>query len=306
MEKNPGNLQQNQLATPGTRVLIREVGPRDGLQNEKLFLPAQIKMELIKRLADAGISAIEATSFVSPRAVPQLCDAEAVLEGMGELAPGVVLSALVGNAAGVQRALGVRQPALRDIVVVVSASEAHNQANLKRSVTESLSGLDDIRRLAAGRFMVRGAVATAFGCPSQGWISSGDVFRVVDSMMEAGIKEITLADTAGMGEPEQVENLVGGVRERYPGITLALHLHDTRGRGMENARAGVEAGVKVMESSVGGLGGCPFLHGAVGNVSTGKLVGMLHGIGVETGIDLQRLSQCVRFLEEVLDRRLGG
>jgi len=300
------NMQQNQLATPGTRVLIREVGPRDGLQSEKLIIPAQIKIELIRRLAGAGITAIEATSFVSPRAVPQLSDAEAVLEGMSPLASGVVLSALVGNAAGVQRALGVRQPALQEIVVVVSASEAHNRANLKRTVAESLSGLDEICRLAAGRFKVRGAVATAFGCPSQGQISSGDVFRVIDSMMAAGIKEITLADTTGMGEPEQVKQLVGEVRARYPGVTLALHLHDTRGRGLENARTGVIAGVTVVESSVGGLGGCPFLPGAVGNVSTGKLVGMLHGMGVETGIDLQRLSQCVWFLEEILVRRLHG
>lgn len=298
------NLQQNQHATPGTR--IREVGPRDGLQNEKLVLPAEVKVELIRRLAGAGIKAIEATSFVSPRAVPQLGDAEAVLEGLGDTEPGLVLSALVGNAVGVRRALGVKQPALRDLVVVVSASEEHNLANLKRPVAESLHGLREICSLAAGRFRVRGAVATAFGCPTRGAITHGEVFRVVEGMLAVGMREITLADTAGMGEPRQVYDLVVETARRYPGITLALHLHDTRGRGLENARAGLEAGVAILESSIGGLGGCPFLPGAAGNVSTGEMVGLLHEMGVETGVDRERLRQCALFLQEVLGRALRG
>lgn len=300
------NLQQKHLATPGTKVLIREVGPRDGLQNEKVTLPAEIKTELVRRLVGAGITAVEVTSFVSPRTVPQLADAEAVLEGLGDPGPGVVFSALVGNAAGVRRALGLMQPALREMVVVVSASEAHNRANLKRSVDESLRGLDEICRLAEGRFKIRGAVGTAFGCPTRGSIGPGEVFRVMDGMLAAGMHEITLADTAGMGEPDQVYELVRKTGERYPGVTLALHLHNTRGRGLVNARAGLEAGVTILESSVGGLGGCPFLPGAAGNVATGELVHMLRQMGVDTGVDPSRLRQCVMFLQKVLGRRLRG
>lgn len=283
-------------------MLIREVGPRDGLQNEKIFLPTEKKIALVRQLIEAGITAIEATSFVSPRAVPQLADAETLLEGLGDLGTGVVLSALVGNAAGVRRALETKQPALREIVVVVSASEHHNRANLNRTVAESLRGLKEICRLAEGRFRVRGAVATAFGCPAGGNITAREVFRVVDGMLASGVEEITLADTAGMAVPRQVTELVTRTMERYPGVNLALHLHDTRGYGLQNARAGMEAGISVLESSVGGLGGCPFLPGAAGNIATGELVRMLHGMGVKTGVDLGWLRRCALFLEDALGK----
>ncbi|MCG8403169.1 MAG: hydroxymethylglutaryl-CoA lyase [Firmicutes bacterium] len=297
---NSSNWQQNQLATPGT---IREVGARDGLQNEKVIVPTEMKIALIKRFIDAGITAIEVTSFMSPRAVPQLADAGEVLEGLGDPGPGVVLSALVGNAKGVRRALDTKQPALRELAVVVSASEEHNRANLNRSVEESLRGLEEICRLAADRFKVRGTVSTAFGCPYQKEIKPEEVFRVIEAMLAAGIVEITLGDTAGMGEPGQVGKLIMGVREQFPGVSLALHLHDTRGRGLQNARAGIEAGVTIMESSVGGLGGCPFIPGASGNVATGELVRMMHQMGIDTGVDLDRLQECQLFLRSVLDKK---
>ncbi len=286
------------------RILVREVGPRDGLQNEKKILPPEIKISMIRQLAAAGITAIEATSFVHPRAVPQLSDAEAVLEGIGGPGAGVSVSALVGNVRGVQRALAMLHTPLAEIVVVVSASEAHNRANVKRTVAESLAEVREICRLAAGQLKVRGAVATAFGCPYQGGIGAGEVARVVEGMLKEGIGEIVLADTAGMGNPRQVYDLLREIRERYPGVTWGLHLHDTRGRGLANAVAGLQAGVQVLESSVGGLGGCPFIPGAAGNIATGDLVSMLHDMGIETGIDLRRVLQCTQFMEETLGRRL--
>ena len=149
---------------------------------------------------------------------------------------------------------------------------------------------------------MRGTVSTAFGCPYQKEIKPEEVFRVIEAMLAAGIVEITLGDTAGMGEPGQVGKLITGVRERFPGVSLALHLHDTRGRGLQNARAGIEAGVTIMESSVGGLGGCPFIPGASGNVATGELVRMMHQMGIDTGVDLDRLQECQLFLRSVLDK----
>jgi len=291
------------LHWPG-KVLVREVGLRDGLQNEKTVLPTEKKIALIRELTGAGISAIEATSFVHPRAVPQLADAEAVLAGIGAPGPGVTISALVGNVKGMQRALEMLHTPLREIVVVVSASEAHNRANLNRSVAESLAELVEICRLAEGRLRVRGAVATAFGCPYQGAIGIYAVARVIEGMVAAGIREITLADTAGMGNPRQVYDLAGEVGERYSGVDWALHLHDTRGLGLANALAGVLAGVTILECSLGGLGGCPFIPGATGNVATGDLVHMLHKMGVETGMDLRRVLQCTASLERLLGRNL--
>jgi hydroxymethylglutaryl-CoA lyase len=282
------------------RVLVREVGPRDGLQNEKAILPAETKITLIRRLIRAGITAIEATSFVHPRAVPQLSDAETVLEGIGDPGPGVTISALVGNVRGMQRAIAASHTCLREIVVVVSASEAHNRANLNRTVGDSLTELGEIRRLAGERFKVRGAIATAFGCPYQGKISFAEVARVAEGMLAEGIDEITLADTAAAGNPRQVYELVRETVSRYPEVTWALHLHETRGPGPVNAVMGIMAGVHVLESSVGGLGGCPFIPGATGNISTEELVRMLHGMGIETGIDLRLLLQCAEYIKELL------
>lgn len=282
------------------RVLVREVGPRDGLQNERTILPAETKIALIKRLIGAGVAAIEATSFVHPRAVPQLSDAEAVLEGIGDPGPGVTISALVGNVTGMRRAVAVAHTCLREIVVVISASEAHNRANVNRTVGESLRDLREIRRLAGERLKVRGAIATAFGCPHQGNISFAEVARVAEGMLAEGIDAITLADTAAAGNPRQVYDLVRRAVSLYPGVTWALHLHDNRGLGLVNAFAGMLAGVRVLESSVGGLGGCPFLPGATGNIPTEGLVEMLHGMGVATGIDLSLLLRCAGYIKELL------
>lgn len=287
------------------KIIIREVGPRDGLQNEKAMLSTIMKIALIKQLAGAGIKAIEATSFVHPRAVPQLSDAEAVLTGLAGLDPGVTVSALVGNVKGLQRALAVRHTPLREIVVVASTSEAHNRANLNCSVAGTLRDIKEICRLAGGLLQVRGTVATAFGCPYQGVIGTGDVFRIIEGMLEAGIRQIGLADTAGLGNPRQVYELVQEVKRRYPQVCWGLHLHDARGWGLASAVTGVLAGVSVLESSLGGLGGCPFLPGAAGNLATAGLVEMLGSMGIETGVDLSRLNRCTRHLEQCLGRSLS-
>lgn len=273
------------------KVLVREVGPRDGLQNENTILTTEKKISLIKQLISAGITAIEATSFVHPRAVPQLSDAEAVLEGLGDPGSNVIISALVGNIKGMQRALKVRHTSLREIVVVVSASEAHNQANLNRSVPESLAELKEICLLAEGIFRVRGTVSTAFGCPYQGNIEVQEVVRVIEGMRQVGIQEIALADTAGMGNPRQIYNLLQEVLKYFPGTTWALHLHDNKGLGLANCVTGMLAGASVLESSIGGLGGCPFLPGATGNVDTAEVVYMLQQMGIFTGVDLQSIMQ---------------
>lgn len=284
------------------KVLVREVGPRDGLQNEKAILATNRKIALINGLIGAGVVAIEATSFVHPGAVPQLGDAEKLLEGLAEYGSEVVISALVGNARGMERASAMTHTQLSEVVVVVSASEAHNRANLNRSIDESLAELYEISNMAIGKINVRGAVATALGCPYQGNISFHQVNRVIDGMLAAGIGEITLADTAGMGNPRQVYELVTQLKGIYPGVTWSLHLHDTCGLGMANIVMGILAGISVLESSVGGLGGCPFIPGAAGNVATGETIKLLRKMGIDTGIDLERINQCTRKLSGWLGR----
>ncbi|MBE3588765.1 MAG: hydroxymethylglutaryl-CoA lyase [Thermoanaerobacteraceae bacterium] len=291
-------------------ILIREVGPRDGLQNEARLIPAEQKIVFIEKLVQAGLKAVEITSFVHPRAVPQLADAEEVAAGVRRFLEGVrgsgarqvVISALVGNRRGVERALaaGVEQ-----VVMVISASEEHSRANMNMTIAQSLEQLREIAALAAGGGLaLRGAVAVAFGCPYRGKVPPEQVLRIVEAMLQAGIGEITLADTAGLANPRQVYELVAGLYRRYPGTAFALHLHDTRGLALANIVTGIQAGVKIVESSTGGLGGCPFIPGATGNVATGEVVYLLHEMGIKTGVDPEKLQECVRWLEEVLGRKL--
>lgn len=283
-------------------VLIREVGPRDGLQNEETFLPTEKKIEMIKDLAMAGITAIEVTSFVHPGAVPQLRDAERVLEELDETIPRVKLSALIGNAKGMERAL---KTPVHEVMIVISASESHNLANLKMTVEESLNALQEIGEMTRGTGKtLRGAVGTSFGCFYQGEVTLDEIKKVVEGMISCEIKEITLADTAGMGNPRQVNDLVKRIKGLYPEVNWALHFHDNRGQGLANTVAGLDAGVTIFESSLGGLGGCPFIPGAAGNVVTEDLVDMLHRMGIATGIDLGKLCHCTGWLERELGRSL--
>lgn len=284
------------------KVLLREVGPRDGLQNIKELFPTEKKIKLIKNLARAGIKAIEATSFVHPQAIPQLSDAERVLDGLGDIWSQVTLSALVGNVKGMQRA--IRTP-IREVVVVVSASEAHNRANLKLPVSRSLDLLKEISTLARNSgIALRGAVGTAFGCYYQGPISLREIRRVVDGMLAADTREITLADTAGLATPRQVYNLVTELKELYPEVTWALHVHDRYGLGLANCVAGLAAGVSALEGSVRGLGGCPFIPDAAGNVATENLVYMLQQASVHTGIKMTELCSCSHWLRAELQEKV--
>lgn len=284
------------------KVLVREVGPRDGLQNLSTFIPTAKKIELVRTLAKAGVTAIEATSLVNPKAVPQMADAEQVLAGLEDMSPGVKFSALVGNVRGMERAVASGVP---EVMVVVSASEAHNRANLNMSVKQSLSGLLEICTRANDRGVrVRGAVATAFGCPYEGEITPGQCKKVIEVMLKAGITEITLADTAGLGNPRQVYNLMLDLARCYPQVIWALHFHDTRGMGLANAVMGIQAGVTILESSLGGLGGCPFIPGAAGNIATEDLVYMLHQMGIDTGIKMEVILRCSMMMENILGKPL--
>ncbi|MCL6638152.1 MAG: hydroxymethylglutaryl-CoA lyase [Firmicutes bacterium] len=284
------------------RVLVREVGPRDGLQNEKTMISTEAKVEYIESLVRAGVPAVEAASFVHPAAVPQMKDAEEVLAKVRDCRPRVALSALVGNVKGMERAAGAGVP---EVVVVVSASEAHNRKNVNRTVAKSLEEVSSICAIASGAgIRVRGAVAMAFGCPFEGETGPDRIAAVVEGMLDAGIAEITLADTAGLGHPRMVYDRVVELAGKYPAVTWGLHFHDTMGLGLANALMGITAGVTVLESSTGGLGGCPFIPGAAGNIATEELVYMLGRMGIETGIDLAGIRLCTKRLEALLGRPL--
>jgi len=281
------------------RVEIVEVGPRDGLQNEPCFLPTGAKVDLINCLIRAGITRIEATSFVRPEWVPQLGDAAEVLKGVGR-PPGVVISALAPNLKGYQRA---RECGVQEVNLVISASQAHNMKNVNRTVRESLRDLS----LIAGEarrdgIMVRGSVATAFGCPYQGRVDPRQVAEIAATLWEIGCREVVLADTIGSGSPPLVYEVFSGILAKVPGIRLAGHFHDTRGKGLANAMAALRAGVSVLDASVGGLGGCPFAPGAPGNIATEELAGILSHMGVETGLSLPGLNRCALFLRQALGR----
>lgn len=292
-------------------VLVREVGPRDGLQNEPRTISTNQKIRLVELLARAGVRAIEATSFVHPRAVPQMADAEEVISGARRVlavleakegVQGVVLSALAGNRRGVERALAAE---VDEVVMVVSASEEHNRANMRMSIGQSLRQVEEAVALAMGTgVVIRGAVAVAFGCPYRGEIRPAEVREVVEALAGMGIKEVTLADTAGLANPRQVYELVNMFCREYPAVNFALHFHDACGMALANIVTGIQAGVKIIESSVGGLGGCPFIPGSAGNVATEDVVYMLQRMGIETAIDRHRLEDCISWLEEILGRKL--
>jgi hydroxymethylglutaryl-CoA lyase len=265
-------------------VTVVEVGPRDGLQNEAVAVATAAKVELVERLAEAGLPVVEVTSFVSPRAVPQLADADLVLPAVRRR-PGVRYPVLVPNARGLERAIAAGADA---IAVFTAASEAFTQANINMSVAESLHAFAPVlERARAAGMWTRGYVSTAFGCPYQGAVAPADVAGVAGALLDLGCDEVSIGDTIGAGRPEEVPELVAAVTGRVPVERIALHLHDTGGLALANAAAGLAAGVRTFDSSAGGLGGCPFAPGAPGNVATEELVEMLHERGYETGVDLE-------------------
>lgn len=284
-------------------VLVGEVGPRDGLQIEQAFIPTTTKIELIDGLIDAGVKEIEYSSFVSPRAVPQLADAAEVLAGL-KRRDGVHLVALVPNAKGAERAVDADVDEIR---VFVSASESHNRKNVNRAVEDSLRGFEDVLAIArAANCPVSGAIATSFGCPFEGDVPVERIGMVANRFRELGMVGVGLGDTTGMATPPLVAERCRFLKSHVPDLPVTLHFHNTRGIGLANVMAGLDEGVDRYESSFAGLGGCPFAPGATGNICTEDLVFLLHEMGIETGIDLAKLCAVARRVEQVVGRTLPG
>ncbi|GLS30058.1 hydroxymethylglutaryl-CoA lyase [Mesorhizobium albiziae] len=282
---------------------VVEVGPRDGLQSEPEFVPTEEKFALVNSLIDAGIRHLEVTSFVSPRAVPQMRDASEVLSGI-DRTRGAVLTALVPNARGAERAI---EAAVDAMVVFMSASESHNRKNVNRSRQESLAGFGEVCRTAeTSGTAVYGGIATAFGCPFEGDVPVEDVVDIARRYRDMGITMVSLGDTTGMATPPLVRERCRALRAAVPEIDVALHFHNTRGAGLVCVYAGLLEGVTRYESSIGGLGGCPFAPKATGNICTEDLVYMLDECGVETDVDLGKLIAVARRTEATIGRTLPG
>jgi hydroxymethylglutaryl-CoA lyase len=272
--------------TVSNHVRIVEVGARDGLQNEKTLLPADVKIALIDRLSSTGLQTIEATSFVSPKWVPQLADAAEVFAGIRKL-PGVSYPVLVPNLQGYQRA---REVGATEIAVFTAASEAFSRKNTNASIDESIERfIPVIEQAQADEVKVRGYVSTVLGCPYQGEVPVSDVVRVARRLYELGCYEISLGDTIGVGTPAKARAMLHAVAQEVPIGALAVHFHDTYGQALANILACLDEGARVIDSSVSGTGGCPYAKGATGNVASEDVVYMLHGMGMSTGIDLDLL-----------------
>ncbi|SEM20960.1 hydroxymethylglutaryl-CoA lyase [Luteibacter sp. UNCMF331Sha3.1] len=288
---------------PSNHVRIVEVGPRDGLQNEKAMLPAAVKIELIDRLSETGLATIEATSFVSPKWVPQLADAADVFRGIRK-APGVVYPVLVPNLQGYERALEV---GATEVAVFTAASEAFNRRNINASIDESIDRFVPVmERARADGVAVRGYVSTVLGCPYQGEVPVADVVRVARRLHELGCHEVSLGDTIGVGTPAKARAMLRAVAADVPMDALAIHFHDTYGQALANILACLEEGVRVIDSAVSGTGGCPYAKGATGNVASEDVVYMLHGMGMTTGVDLDRLVQTGAWLAGQLGKETGS
>ena len=282
------------------QISVREVGPRDGLQNEDP-VPTQAKIELIDRLSGTGVERIEAVSFVHPAAIPQMADADAVWQGIRR-APSVRYSALVPNLRGAVRAL---DGGLTEIEAVVSASDTHNRKNVNRSTAESLDDIAQIIALAHERGATcQVIVSTAWGCPYEGDVPIERVVATASRAVADGADTISFGDTTGMATPGRVQRLVGEFRSQHPGAGLNLHFHNTRGTGLANVLAALQLGVSDFDASVGGLGGCPYAPGATGNIATEELVHMVEDMGVGTGIDLAALIDAAADAERIIGRQL--
>ncbi|HPA14576.1 MAG TPA: hydroxymethylglutaryl-CoA lyase [Desulfobacterales bacterium] len=285
------------------QVMLREVGPRDGLQAEKAFLPTEEKIELINALSKTGLCYIEATSFVHPKAIPQLADAEELLSRIHRN-PEVTYGVMVPNPKGAQRAVSSK---VDDMMVFFSASETHNLKNVRMTVEQSLQNIQDVLDIAVkADIPVSAIIATSFGCPFEGEISENRLIDLVGRLNDMGIMDIYFGDTTGMANPKQVHNLSTKLLSSFPESRFGLHFHNTRGAGSANILAGLQAGVTRFDGSIAGLGGCPFAPGATGNVSTEDIVHMMEAMGIKTGIDLKALISCARKVQEYIGRELPG
>lgn len=287
------------VAAIPTSVRVVEVGPRDGLQNEKALIPTTQKIQFINMLADAGLPVVEATSFVSPRAIPQLGDASEVMSGIMRL-PTTDYPVLVPNLKGMQRALAA---GVRSIAVFTAASESFTRHNINATIAESLENFRPVVALARQEHIpVRGYISTVFGCPYEGAVSPEKVLEVALALLDMGIAEISLGDTIGVATPNQVIDVLSLLEEQghIPIERIAVHFHDTRGTALANVLLALQMGVSIIDSSAGGLGGCPYAPGAAGNLATEDLLYMLHGMGIHTGVDLDKVVAATSFISPLL------
>jgi hydroxymethylglutaryl-CoA lyase len=293
------------MATLPGNVRLREVGPRDGFQNEPETISTPDKVRLIDLLSSTGLRRIEVTSFVRPDVIPQLSDAEEVLAGI-ERREGVAFSVLIPNERGLERALAMRDR-FDQVNVFLSASETHNRKNVNRSIEESLAGLEATLAVAGEAGLRReGVISTSFGCPYEGEVPPERVFEIAERLAAAGCEEVGFGDTTGMANPRQVHGFFAAARGRLSGVELTAHFHNTRGQGLANVLAAVEEGVDSFEASFGELGGCPVPPGSTGNVSSEDVVSMLEEMGIGTGVELPKLIEAAREAQRVLGRPLGS
>jgi len=286
------------LALPRS-IRVVEVGPRDGLQNEKALIPTAHKIRFIQMLADAGLSVVEATSFVSPRAIPQLSDASEVMKSLARR-PSTSYPALVPNLKGMERALAV---GVRAIPVFTAASESFTRHNINATIAESLANFRPVVTLAQQeKVTVRGYISTVFGCPYEGKVEPHQALNVAQALLEMGIDELSLGDTIGVATPNQVVDVISLLVDEgaIPIGQLAMHFHDTRGTALANVLMALQSGISIIDSSAGGLGGCPYAPGAAGNLATEDLLYMLHGMGIHTGVDLDKVVSATSFIAPLL------
>ncbi len=282
-------------------VHIVEVGPRDGLQNESVFVPTEAKIRFIDLLTDAGLSVVEATSFVSPKAIPALADADQVFPAIAKR-PGTRYPVLVPNVRGLERALAV---GVREIALFTAASETFTKRNINMTIDESLAVFAAVMERARPEGLtVRGYVSTAFGCPYEGHVPPAKVVEVTQRLFALGVTEVSIGDTIGVATPNQITEIVPLLTRIAPVEALTLHLHDTRGTALANAYAGLRAGITCFDSAAGGLGGCPYAPGASGNLATEDLLYMLHGLGIETGVAIAKVAAASQFLASILGHDL--
>lgn len=291
------------LAHVSGPVSVYEVSPRDGLQNESRILPLEDKRALIAALVSAGLRQIEVTSFVSPRWVPQLADAGELVKSLSP-PPGVTFSALCPNATGLERA---KAAGLKEVAIFLSASESHNQKNTNKSIQRSLEVFEELIPVARDAGMrVRAYVSTVWGCPYEGAVDPRRALDIARDLIRWGVYQVSLGDTLGVGTPLQTQRICEMFLAEFTAEQLALHLHDTRGTALSNVLVGLDAGIRTFDAAVAGLGGCPYAPGASGNLATEDLVYMLHGMGLETGVDLDALITAGQVAERIVGRKLPG
>lgn len=291
-------------------VKIVEVGPRDGLQNEATNIPTDDKVKLIDALADAGLKNIEVTSFVSPKWIPQLADASEVAKGLAKLgissrgAKAVTTSCLVPNLKGYER---FKESQIDELALFMSATESHSKKNINKTIDEAIAALKEVADVAkADGYRIRCYLSVVFECPYEGRVPSSQVLQVTEKLVTIGVDEVSLGDTIGAATPVAVYNMVNDISRYVDKNKLALHFHDTRGTALANVEAGLAAGVTIFDASLGGLGGCPYAPGAAGNLATEDLVYMLQGMGIDTGVNLEKLVNAGALAQKLLNKQLPG